>query len=543
MKNDSALGCITIIIIHATIYFAIDFGIVAVACGILAISIIVIFAKITDKQNSNKQNHISDSFDSSLEADDLQRQLDESDFLCHRLLDFFNMITSDTQLLNNQPNIVNANLKFSHIEYHSDLQIRKDTIKLLIMSDLIKIYKKANLPTDFDLQNIPQFFFSNLIATLMSNSVTKYNSIYFNLLKNNMENVWNAFYNMFSEMSPIIDTDIVPSHPITTKYLLHNYNIEYENEYTEILTDTAKSILYDDFANISYNEVINFINPDRKQNKDPIIKSKHKYDTDSINELSSLIGLHKTKGAVESLTNFIKIQNRRRNKGLSVPNISYHCVFSGNPGTGKTTVARMLANIYKDLGIIKKGHLIETDRSGLVAEYVGQTAVKTNQIIDSALDGVLFIDEAYTLISGNNNDYGNEAIATLLKRMEDNRDRLIVILAGYNDNMKKFIDSNPGLQSRFSRFIEFEDYSADELLDIFLMMCKKNQYHLSHNARNKLKSVISKTVAQNNPNFGNARFVRNLFESTIENQANRIADNKLISDNELSLINSDDINF
>ena len=225
---------------------------------------------------------------------------------------------------------------------------------------------------------------------------------------------------------------------------------------------------------------------------------------------------------MKRLTNFIRIQKQRDAAGLKTAGISYHCVFTGNPGTGKTTVARIVAGIYKELGILKKGHLVETDRSGLVAEYVGQTAVKTNKVIDSALDGVLFIDEAYSLVGGAN-DFGSEAIATLLKRMEDNRDRLVVILAGYEDEMQGFIDSNPGLQSRFNRYIHFEDYSADELFSIFKMYVKRNDYVLDAAADVALRQRLEKAVAEKDRNFGNARTVRNLFEKTLENQAMRLA--------------------
>ena len=244
---------------------------------------------------------------------------------------------------------------------------------------------------------------------------------------------------------------------------------------------------------------------------------------DSQNELHSLIGLSSVKAEVERLTNFIKIMKVREKQGLPVSEISYHCVFTGNPGTGKTTVARILANIYSELGVIKKGHLVETDRSGLVAEYVGQTAVKTNKIIDSALDGILFIDEAYSLVNGGNNDYGTEAISTLLKRMEDDRKRLVVILAGYGNEMQTFINSNPGLQSRFNRYIDFPDYNAGELLEIYKCNLNKHKYTLSPEAEVFVSNFLAHAVANKDKNFGNARFVRNLFEKTLENQAMRLA--------------------
>lgn len=258
-------------------------------------------------------------------------------------------------------------------------------------------------------------------------------------------------------------------------------------------------------------------------------------------ELNSLIGLEKVKDEITKLTNFIIIQQQRQKKGLKVTNPSHHCVFTGNPGTGKTTVARIVARIYKELGVVKKGHLIETDRSGLVAEYVGQTAVKTNKIIDKALDGVLFIDEAYSLITKGNNDYGNEAIATLLKRMEDDRDRLIVILAGYSDEMQGFINSNPGLRSRFNKYIDFPDYNANELLDIFKLYANKFEYQITPEALNILSTLFSKVVSEKKRGFGNGRYVRNIFDKTIELQSTRLSGLSNLSVNTLMEILPEDI--
>ena len=270
-------------------------------------------------------------------------------------------------------------------------------------------------------------------------------------------------------------------------------------------------------------------------------KSSRAKAKSSAYELDSLIGLDSVKKEVQTLTNFIKIQQKRAEQGLKSSSVSYHCVFTGNPGTGKTTVARIVADIYKNLGVLKKGHLVETDRAGLVAEYVGQTAVKTNKIIDSALDGVLFIDEAYSLVGGGESDYGKEAIATLLKRMEDDRERLVVILAGYTKDMKQFIDSNPGLQSRFNRYIEFPDYTPDELYQIFTLNLKKYDYHITDDAKAALQHFFEEAVAHKDANFGNGRFVRNIFEKVLEHQANRLASESNLTTERLSEITIEDL--
>ncbi|MGN0481422.1 MAG: AAA family ATPase, partial [Lachnospiraceae bacterium] len=240
----------------------------------------------------------------------------------------------------------------------------------------------------------------------------------------------------------------------------------------------------------------------------------------AMEELNSLVGLEKVKDEVKTLINIMKVMKLRQAQGLKTTGVSKHLVFSGNPGTGKTTVARLLAKVYGALGVIEKGHLVEVDRSGLVSGYVGQTAIKTKEVIDEALGGVLFVDEAYTLSNGKEGDFGQEAIDTLLKGMEDNRDNLVVIVAGYPDLMEKFLDSNPGLRSRFNKFLFFEDYTSTQQVEILESMCKGKDYKLSKEAEKKAFQYFEK--ASLSPNYANAREVRNYLERAIAKQATRI---------------------
>jgi stage V sporulation protein K len=267
---------------------------------------------------------------------------------------------------------------------------------------------------------------------------------------------------------------------------------------------------------------------------------QHEGMEDIMKELDSLIGLNDVKKLVKEIQAFASIQKRRREENLNTDPLVFHMIFKGNPGTGKTTVARILGEIFNRIGILEKGHLVEVERADLVGEYIGHTAHKVREQVKRAIGGILFIDEAYSLARGGERDFGKEAIDTLVKEMEDNKDNLILILAGYKEEMEYFISTNPGLKSRFPINIEFKDYTIDELTKISDIFVVRKEYKMTSEARMKVKTLLTKKAESNDYRMGNARLVRNIIENAIRKQAVRLVNRKTLSRDDLITLRGED---
>jgi energy-coupling factor transporter ATP-binding protein EcfA2 len=455
-------------------------------------------------------------------ADEICQQLDNvlPDSLLHSLREMNNCYSRDFAGITSSYGTWDGNIVIGYIDYPLELFVSSNILfslikdkcsAIVVQQKLLRFPIICSLESDFNVLikhttegNLKSQFICSLMQSFISS--VPVSRLTFNVIDSEGQGKNISALGDFYKMLP----DLFGERIITS-----NEGIE----------DTLKKLTHyiNESPPIKFNETHGEQTTDAANVKPAVVAFE-----DPIKKLNSLVGLADVKRDAAAMLNLIETQKRRTAQGLATAEMSYHIVFDGNPGTGKTTVARIIAQIYKNLGIVSKGHLVETDRSGLVAGFAGQTALKVQQIVESALGGVLFIDEAYTLSGKSGSDYGQEAIDTLLKLMEDNRDDLVVIVAGYPDLMNEFLASNPGLRSRFNKRFHFADYSGEELQNIFVSICRNTGYTLSSQAK-YVSEVYFESLVEDVKRtsraayFGNARETRNFFEKTVANQANRMA--------------------
>ena len=441
---------------------------------------------------------------------------------------------------------------YDDLSGQGDLDNVDSLFNTLIIKDIEFISRKLNIDITYQ-SNHPEFFYilsfiaylmnaNHLIAGLQGNDLdTKIKlTDYFDKLKeielpsgfilksldvkanSFLKKAYTEFITQLSQAIVAADQNVTSLEMNVLSELLNQLNTNNFGAVQEAIV-----------ANKSSNTNNNAVNQNSKLTSETVESID-----DVLNELDSFTGMEGIKKDVRTLINLLKIQKQRERQGLSVVKPSLHMVFTGPPGTGKTTVGRIMGRVFKSLGVLSKGHIIETDRSSLVAGYVGQTAIKVDEVVESAKDGVLFIDEAYTLSPSDGQDsFGQEAIDTLLKRMEDMRENLVIIVAGYEEEMQRFIESNPGFKSRFNKYISFEDYKPEELIQIFKSIVHKNNYKVEDDLILGLSAKFIDLFNTRTKSFGNGRVVRNLFEKIVENQSNRLAIMEgNLSDNDLQTL-------
>ena len=412
-----------------------------------------------------------------------------------------------------------------------DIDVKQSLAKLLMACSK----EQALIDNDGGHLNVKQVVLNNIAAfiEIISLDHVDLRMDYFNKVFLGSKESLNGVVSVHSWFSDFQTLNLMPI--VKTLYAQFVYEL---GRYYLFNKNDKRDIEKDNF--IQYIKLL-----DIKQEEKTIVVEEPKEESsesleDLQKQLDSMIGLGGVKSQVHSLINELKIDAIRKSKGFKVSNTSKHLVFKGNPGTGKTTIARLLSKIYKELGVLEKGQLVEVDRSEIVAGYVGQTALKTKEKIDEAMGGILFIDEAYTLAKGEN-DFGQEAIDTLLKAMEDHRDEFIVIVAGYDEPMESFLQSNPGLKSRFNEYIHFDDYSEEELFLIFGLLCEQNDFRMDLEAQDTLKSYLNELCNHKPDNFANGREMRNLFDKSKKAHSNRLASLNEISDEDLITFKKDDL--